>query len=122
MATHRLWQALRRLGSSNEDLQAEDRQRLADAVGAGHVGDAADRERVRLRGFITVLTTGPRGSTPWLEAELSDGSGTISLIWMGRREIPGVSAGRELLVEGRVSYVDGARRIYNPHYELIAGA
>jgi hypothetical protein len=63
----------------------------------------------------------PRNGTPWLEATFSDGSEAITLIWMGRREIPGISAGREMAVEGRVSYVDGQRRIYNPHYELIAG-
>ena len=58
-------------------------------------------------------------STPWLEAELSDGTGTISLIFMGRHQIPGIEAGRQLVVEGRISDVDGERRIYNPWYQLI---
>jgi hypothetical protein len=40
---------------------------------------------------------------------------------MGRRSIPGITAGRELTVSGRVSYVDGQRRLYNPLYELVAG-
>ena len=43
----------------------------------------------------------------------------MTLIWMGRREIPGVVAGREMLVEGRISVADGLRRIYNPRYELL---
>lgn len=113
---------LRRWGASNAELQAEERQRVAEAAGATRISDAADRQRVRLRGFITELTMKPRNGTPWLEATFSDGSEAITLIWMGRREIPGVAAGREMTVEGRVSYVDGQRRIYNPIYELIAGS
>jgi RecG-like helicase len=119
--TNPLLRALRRLGASNDELEAEKRQQLADSAGAVHIGDVDDRQRVRLRGFVTVLTMKPRGGTPWLEAEFSDGSGTVTLIWMGRREIPGVVAGRELSVEGRVSYADGQRRLYNPKYELVAG-
>ena len=63
----------------------------------------------------------PRSGTAWLEAEFNDGSGTVTLIWMGRRSIPGITAGRELTVSGRVSYVDGQRRLYNPLYELVDG-
>ena len=34
-------------------------------------------------------------------------------------EIAGMVAGRELKVTGRVSWVDGQRRMYNPFYELL---
>jgi hypothetical protein len=112
--------ALKRWGASNDELESQERQRVAESAGANKVGELCDRQQVRLRGRITVLTIKPRAGMPWLEAELSDGSGTVTLIWMGRREIPGVVAGRELIVNGRVSCVDGGRRIYNPHYELVA--
>lgn len=112
--------ALRRLGASNAELESEERQRVVESAGCNKVGDLRDRQRVRLRGTISVLTVKPRAGTPWLEAEFNDGSGVVSLVWMGRREIPGVVAGRELEVTGRVSCVDGGRRMYNPRYELIA--
>lgn len=115
-----LLRALRRLGASNAELEAADRQRVVDAAGAVRIADVVDRQRVKLRGFITVLTMKPRGEVAWLEAEFSDGSGTVTLVWMGRSDIPGLSAGRELTVDGRISYVDGARRMYNPRYELVA--
>ena len=118
--TNPLMRALRRLGASNAELESEQRQKVVAAAGAQRVVDVADRESARLCGTITALTMKPRGGTPWLEPEFSDGSGTETLIWMGRREIPGVVAGRELTVSGRVSYVDGQRRLYNPLYELIA--
>lgn len=117
-ATNPFLRALRRLGASNAELQSQERQRLAESLGASRIADLQDREKATLRGTITVLTMKPRGGTPWLEAEFDDGSGTITLIWMGRRDIPGISAGRELTVNGRVSDVDGQRRMYNPHYEL----
>ncbi|MFT4108022.1 OB-fold nucleic acid binding domain-containing protein [Propionicimonas sp.] len=113
--------ALRRLGASNAELESEARQRIVQSVGATRVSELQDRQWARLRGTISVLTMKPRSGTPWLEAEFNDGSGTVTLIWMGRRAIPGIVAGRELTVSGRVSYVDGQRRLYNPYYELIAG-
>jgi hypothetical protein len=120
MSNNPLVKALRRLSASNAELESAERQRVAESAGANKICDLADRQVARLRGTITVLTMKPRAGTPWLEAELSDGSGTIRLIWMGRRQIPGVTAGRELIVSGRASYVDGERRLYNPYYELIA--
>lgn len=92
---------------------------MVEASGATRISAARDRERVTLRGFVTALTMEPRGGTPWLEATFSDGSEAITLIWMGRREIPGVTAGREMSIEGRVMVVDGERRMYNPRYNLI---
>lgn len=123
MASTNSWlKALRRWGASNEELAAQERQKVVEESGATRIRDARDRERVCLRGFVTALTMEPRGGTPWLEATFSDGSEAITLIWMGRREIPGVSAGREMTVEGRVLVVDGERRMYNPRYTLIAAA
>ena len=115
-----LVKALRKLGGSNAELESAERQRAAEQIGANKVGELTDRQMARLRGTITELTVKPREGMPWLEAELSDGSGSITLIWMGRREIPGVIAGRQMVVSGRVSCVDGNRSLYNPRYDLIA--
>ena len=120
--TNPLLRALRRWGASNQELAAQERQRLVEESGATRISAARDRERVTLRGFVTALTMEPRGGTPWLEATFSDGSEAITLIWMGRREIPGVIAGREMSIEGRVMVVDGERRMYNPRYNLIAAS
>lgn len=117
-----LLRALRRLGTPHEELAAEERQREVEKTGATRISAARDRQRVTLRGFVTALTMEPRGGTPWLEATFSDGSEAITLIWMGRREIPGVAAGREMTIEGRVLMVNGGRRMYNPRYNLVAPA
>ena len=119
-STNPVARALRRFGASNAELEAEARQKIVESTGASLIVELHDREWAKLHGTITVLTMKPRSGTPWLEAEFNDGSGTVTLIWMGRRAIPGIDAGRELTVSGRVSYVDGQRRLYNPIYELVA--
>lgn len=119
--TNPVLRALRRFGASNAELESAARQKVVESTGASLIGDLSDRQWAKLRGTITVLTMKPRSGTAWLEAEFSDGSGTVTLIWMGRRAIPGITAGRELTVSGRVSYVDGQRRLYNPLYELVDG-
>jgi len=116
---NRLIRALRRLGASNAELESEARQKVVEEVGANPISEVKDRQFARMRGTIAILSMKPRGGTPWLEAEFTDGSGTVTLIWMGRRAIPGITAGRELIVSGRVSFVDGERRLYNPFYELV---
>ena len=40
------------------------------------------------------------------------------LVWIGRRKIPGIEPGRNILVRGRIGDRDGAKVIYNPYYEL----
>jgi RecG-like helicase len=117
--TNPFLRALRRFGLSNAELESQERVKVAEASGATTIAQVADRQRATLRGTIGMLTLRPRSGTPWLEAEFTDGSGSLTLIWMGRREIPGVVAGRDLRVTGRVSWVDGQRRMYNPNYELL---
>ena len=107
------WLSGRTPGPEDAELQ-----RTAGS-GVQPIARVADRQRATLRGRISVLTLRPRSGTPWLEAVLTDDTGDITVIWMGRREIPGVVAGRELRVTGRVSWVDGRRRMYNPYYELL---
>jgi hypothetical protein len=56
---------------------------------------------------------------PALEAELYDGSGSVTLVWLGRRTLAGLAAGRQLRATGRLTTAEGRRLIYNPRYELV---
>ena len=81
-----------------------------------------DRPQVSVFGQLKTVSLAPRAGTPTLEAALYDGSGVVTLIWLGRRQIPGIKPGAALTAEGRVSCHDGRRIIYNPRYELqVAG-
>jgi hypothetical protein len=72
-----------------------------------------------LRGSLRTVTLRPRAGVPALEAELNDGSGVITVVWLGRRRIAGIEPGRAIKVEGRIGAHDGGRVMYNPRYELI---
>lgn len=104
-----------------DDQHAHDMRREFAAVEAGldRIGEAPDRERVRLRGTLRSVTLRPRGGVPALEAELYDGTGSITVIWLGRRQITGVVPGRSMEIQGRIGRHDGHRMMYNPRYELI---
>lgn len=83
------------------------------------IADAPDRERIIVRGTLRTVTLRPRGGVPALEAELYDGTGTLTLIWLGRRRITGIQPGRDLEVRGLIGVQAGHRVMYNPRYELI---
>ena len=88
-------------------------------AGAVSIADAPDRERVTLRGSLRTVTLRPRAGVPALEAELTDGTGVVTIVWLGRRRIAGIEPGRAISVEGRIGSHEGARVMYNPRYELI---
>lgn len=100
---------------------------VADHVGhEAHAGattsiDASPLRRpVRLQGTLRVVTVNPIGSHRWLEAELDDGTGEVTLVWMGRRTVPGIDAGRNVRVEGVITLAQGGRKVvYNPRYDLL---
>jgi hypothetical protein len=56
---------------------------------------------------------------PALEAELFDGSGSLMLVWLGRREIAAINPGRSIEVQGRIGRHGSDRVIYNPRYTLM---
>lgn len=114
-----LQRALRRLATSNAELESEELQRNVEHEGAIPIGTCEDRQQVSLTGTIASITLSPRAGHPALEVELRDGSGVVTLVWLGRRQIPGIDAGRTLKVWGRISCHEGRRLLYNPRYELL---
>ncbi|MDU5843298.1 MAG: DNA-binding protein, partial [Cutibacterium avidum] len=79
-----LRRVLHRVTASNEDLVDDDLQRSSINAGVSTIAEARMRSRASLQGRIEVLTLNPRGTNRWLEAELRDGTGAVTLIWMGR--------------------------------------
>ena len=114
-----LQRALRRMTSSNAELESEDLQRSVRQEGSVPIQTCEDRQRVQLTGTVSTVTINPRAGHPALEVELRDGSGAVTLVWLGRRQIPGIDCGRTLKVWGRISCHEGRRLVYNPRYELM---
>ena len=118
----RLQRALRRMASSNAELESEELQQQVREAGAIPIQTCEDRQQVALTGTVATVTLNPRAGHPALEVELRDGSGAVSLVWLGRRQIPGIEAGRTIKVWGRISCHEGKRLLYNPRYELLDAA
>jgi hypothetical protein len=115
-----LRRALHRLAADEGELQAEELQEDTAAVGATPVSRCGARDIVTVFGVLRMVTLRPRGGVPTLEAELYDGSGSVYLIWLGRRRIRGIEPGRQVVARGRIAVHEGRRTIYNPDYELRA--
>jgi amino acid transporter len=91
------------------------------AGGATAVCDAKWREHAKFSGRIRSVSVRKVEGTPTLECTLSDGSGTLLLVFQGRSQIPGIERGARLVVEGTVGSWQRRLAIINPDYELVAG-
>ncbi|RMB60088.1 OB-fold nucleic acid binding domain-containing protein [Tessaracoccus antarcticus] len=107
----------RRFLSTAEQLEAEDLADQAREAGAVPLSECASRQKVTVRGTITSVTA---SNTSWLEADLTDGTGTVSLIWMGRRRLECIIPGRHVIVSGRLTEEEGRRVIFNPEFEVLS--
>ena len=83
-----------RLTSSALEMEARDLREDSRDRGAMPVRQCSVGQRVVVSGSIRAMTLRPVGGVPALEAELYDGSGTIKLVWLGRRRIQGIEPGR----------------------------
>jgi RecG-like helicase len=112
---------LERLTADDHAIDAEELRDQAASAGCEPVSACRSGTVVTVTGRLKSVVYTPRETVPTLEAELFDGSGSVTLVWLGRRRIAGIEPGRTLTASGRVASFDGRRVIYNPRYELVAG-
>src|SRR4029079_3660296 len=99
MGPLRRW--LDRLTESDESrLDAEIREWAEAVPGSVRIGDAQPRERVKIAGVIRRLTVLPRQGSDAIEVASSYGTGDVSIQFMGRRAIRGLTLGTRVVVEG----------------------
>jgi amino acid transporter len=83
------------------------------------IGEIQWRKRAHVQGKVTSIKSAPRDSAPYLQVEVWDKSGGVTLQFLGRREIAGLEVGSEIRAEGMVGEEDGSLLILNPSYELL---
>ena len=83
------------------------------------VGELRARRRSEVSGVLRAITFRPSTDKPVLVGQLFDGTGSVDLVWLGRRSIAGMRPGVHLCAEGMVVAGDPRSSIYNPAYELI---
>ena len=114
--------ALSRLTADRRQIEDESLQGELEQAGATSVAHCTLGQPVCVAGTVKAVTLRPVAGVPTLEAEMYDGSGTVHLIWLGRRRIRGIQAGRSMVARGRMTRHNGRPTIYNPAYELRPGA
>jgi RecG-like helicase len=77
------------------------------------------RQRAAVEGRVRSVAVSPVKGSPALEAELYDASGGITLVFYGRRSIPGIEPGANMRVEGMVGEMEGHLAMANPTYKLL---
>ncbi len=109
---------LRRLTSDVEELDAENLSGDAERSGAQRADQCTSGQEVTVLGRLRSVEYGPPDAEASLEAELFDGTEGVTLIWLGRRRIPGIEPGRTMRVRGRLALREGRKVLYNPYYEI----
>ena len=111
----------RRMAESDEQRYVEEIQAWAAGIpGSVRISDAPPRSKVKLAGVVRRITVRPLEGHESLEAILSDGTGEVTVMWMGRRTIRGLSLGTRLIVEGLLAEQRGEMRVVNPSFEFSA--
>lgn len=109
---------LKRLTSDVDTLDAADLSTDSARSGAQRAAECACGQEVTVFGRLRSVEFCPQDADATLEAELFDGTEGVTLIWMGRRRIPGIEPGRTMRVKGRLAVRDGRKVLYNPIYEI----
>ncbi|MGY2001852.1 OB-fold nucleic acid binding domain-containing protein [Blastococcus sp. SYSU DS1024] len=112
---------LQRLTADDQTIDAQELRAGTATAGCEPVSTCRKGAVVTVTGRLKSVVYTPRETVPTLEAELFDGSGSVTLVWLGRRRIAGIEPGRSLTARGRFAAFDGRQVIYNPWYELSAG-
>jgi RecG-like helicase len=85
------------------------------------IGSVRFRQRAQVRGKVRTVRVQPLAGTPTLECVLADETGQLSVVFLGRRHVAGISVGRSMMVEGVLGQHHGRLCFINPTYELVTG-
>lgn len=105
--------------ASDEDITDDDHRPDDPDDGVVRIVGTTDRHRATVQGRVRALTLPTTTAVTALVVELADSTGSIQLVFVGRKAIPGIECGVRLRAHGRVSIRRGHRFMYNPAYEIV---
>ena len=109
----------RRLVQDESERRAGQIRAWAAAVpGTTPIAEAQPRSVVRVAGVVEGLRVRPREGVPAIEAVIGDGSGQVTAVWLGRRQISGLTLGARIVVEGRLGGDPSHLQVMNPITEF----
>lgn len=111
--------AFGRFTQDEDERRAATIKEWASAVpGATLISDAKPRTVARVAGVVEGIRVRPREGVPAIEAVVTDGSGSVTAVWLGRRTLPGLTLGCKLILEGRLGGGPQQMQVMNPRYEF----
>jgi amino acid transporter len=84
------------------------------------LGQVVHRQRAVVGGRVRTVQVQPLAGVPTFECKLVDATGALTIVFLGRRSVAGITPGRYLRAEGTVGSHRGRLAILNPSYELLA--
>jgi hypothetical protein len=84
------------------------------------IAETQPRQRVCVCGKVIRMTARPTGGQPALAITISDDTGIVTAVWTGRREIGGVTLGRNIAISGVPVQHGDHLEFTNPGYTLLA--
>ncbi len=96
---------------------------LGALTGVSPIAQITPRRQAKVAGRVRSIQVQPWSGVPTLELSIIDTAGnTLTVVFLGRRQIAGVQPGARLSVEGMVGSRSGRPCMLNPIYEILAGA
>jgi hypothetical protein len=84
------------------------------------INELSNRERASVAGRVRSVRVQPWSGTPSLELTLADETGSITVVFFGRRALGGVRTGTVMSVNGVAGRHHGITAILNPEYSIIS--
>jgi hypothetical protein len=85
------------------------------------IGDVRWRDQVRVRGQIHSVRVAPQRDTPTFEVVVDDGTGTLLAVFLGRRDLAGVTVGTRIELTGTAGIHQNRLAVLNPTYVIVTG-
>jgi amino acid transporter len=114
--------------ASNSELEhhlatrANGAKLIGHAEGVTDISSAESRTRVTLEGVVHSMRVQPWAGVAALECVIKDGTGRISIVFIGRRQIAGLGVGTSIRVTGVIGTHERRRAMLNPAYELLTAS
>ncbi|MFY7841468.1 MAG: OB-fold nucleic acid binding domain-containing protein [Actinomycetes bacterium] len=111
---------LRSFYASDEELAAYELSEQAEIRGSTLIEEIDRGKPIQVTGVVKSATVRPNTQVPTYEVEVFDGSGSLTVIWQGRKHVTGVEPGTRIEVEGRITFISGKPCLHNPVYKILS--
>ena len=114
-----LKKVVERLRTPVDEIDRAQLRDYVDALGLVPTTEITPRQPVRIGGEVRSVRLVPRAGAPALEVTVTDGRGSATAVFLGRRKIAGISPGRKVMLEGVAGRHGKRFLLFNPVYTLL---